>query len=138
MRNEGWEHAIDKYIADAASRPFEVGIFDCLIFVCDAIKLIAGIDPMAKKLADDPKTIRGAYRTPEEAKALIAKLRGDVANIMDVHFERIGSSFAQRGDVALHDDTFGLVWGRGQVLFKSPEALITRSISDMSVVWRVE
>lgn len=137
MRIEGWEKILESHIQESASKPFAWGEFDCLTFVSDAVRAMTGIDPMSRKLPDDPETIRGAYQNETEAKALIKDIRGTSANIMDVHFERIAPAFASKGDVALKGEMFGLVGGRGIVFFKSKSMLLTKPVASMDVTWRM-
>lgn len=141
MRFEGWEKKIDEYLQKCSKRRFKWGSMDCLIFASNACKIVCGVDPMAKKRESDPETIRGLYKTAEEAYILIKEYRRTVPAIMDAHFDRININFAQRGDVVLgkldYGSTFGIIWG-GQAVFKSHDlGLVRVPLNDKMKCWKV-
>ena len=143
MRKEGWEKELDNYLQETMNRHFAWGDMDCLIFVSDACEKLSGIDPMKKKLKSDPETIRGLYDSENGAMELIKKYRKSMRHIMDVHFERIKPSFAQRGDVVMAELenglAFGLNVGRGKCFFKmKTEGYLTKPLSECLCAWRVE
>lgn len=141
MRKQGWEKALDTYILSVCEKDFSWGECDCLLFVSDAAFLLSGIDPMSKKNDGDPDTIRGKYSTEEGAFKLIKRLRGSVPNIMDIHFPRVPTGFAQRGDIVLGKITntycFGLV-GTKSALFKTQDrGLLPIPVNNCKIAWRV-
>jgi hypothetical protein len=138
MRVEGWEKLLDDYIQKMALRPFKWGKCDCLIFSSDWCKIATNIDPMSKKKAKDPDTIRGLYNSEESAKELIKQYRKSVRDIMDVHFKRLGVNFAKRGDIVLYKNAFGVVLGRGKVVLKTENGMISVNVSDCQLAWGVE
>lgn len=143
MRKQGWESILSQYLEKSTLRRFKWGKFDCLIFVSNAVRLMTGIDPMSKKKRNDPKTIRGLYKTEDEARMLISKFRRSMPNIMDVHFKRINPAFAGKGDVVLmklsEGNTFGVVGNRGIAFFKTSDAgLIQKPFVSAKFAWRVE
>lgn len=142
MRNQGWEKELDLYIRDIAQKDFGWGSCDCLLFVSDASYLLCGIDPMSKKLDGDPETIRGRYKTRNEAARLIRRHRKSMRNIMDIHFRAIKPAFAQRGDIVMADlnegETFGLAVA-GRAFFKTETlGFITKPLNECRLAWRVE
>ena len=141
MRIEGWEINLNKYIEEVANKNFAWGECDCLIFASDACKIVVGIDPMSKKKKTDPKTIRGKYRTQEEAYKLVKEYRKSFPDIMDIHFNRINPNFAQRGDIVaakIQGMTFGISWG-GKAFFKMEnKGYFTLPLKECKYVWRVE
>jgi len=146
MRIQGWENRVEKYIQETALKKFSwdpENSCDCLVFVSDAAMLICEKDPMSKVFEADPDTIRGAYRTEKEAKALIRKYRSSTPKIMDALFTRIDPAFAQRGDIVLQKlprgMTFGLVWSKGISFFKTiDEGFEMMNGHDADMAWRVE
>lgn len=137
LRKEGWEKLLDEYITSTALREFKWGECDCLIFASDACKLINGIDPMSYKKKGDPKTIRGAYATKEEAYLLIKKYRKTIKGVMDIHFERVPAMFAQRGDIVLHNKAFGVVMS-GKAFFKmETKGFLALEITDGMTAWHI-
>lgn len=144
MRVQGWEALLDTYILGLSEAEFGWGSCDCLLFVSDASQMICNKDPMSKTKPKDPKTIRNKYKTKEEAYKLIKEYRRSLPNIMDVHFERIEPSFAQRGDIVLFkggivNNTFGLSWNRGQSLVKlEQKGLLQVPTKSAKYAWRVE
>lgn len=142
MRKEGWEKELNDYMERMAHANFEWGVCDCLIYASDACVLLTGKDPMSKAKDSDPETIRGAYKSEKEAKALIRKYRRSTPNIMDVHFERINPNFSQRGDIlGAKLDTgmaFGVCWA-GKALFKTDTNGFTAlDLNECKYAWRVE
>jgi hypothetical protein len=141
MRIEGWEKKLNDYIEKTALKTFKWGKCDCLIFASDASKIVCGVDPMSKKKKNDPKTIRGKYKTKEQAYELIKKHRRSFPNIMDVHFDRINPNFAQRGDIVgakIEGLTFGVVWG-GKAFFKMEnQGYFILPLNECKYAWRVE
>lgn len=139
MRVQGWEHELDNYLIKMAETPFEWGVCDCLIYSSDWCKIACGVDPMSKKKNNDPETIRGLYDTEEGARELIKQYRKSIRDIMDVHFERIGKNFAQRGDIVMYKLAFGVVIGRGYAMFKTEDlGMLKVKLSDCKVAWRVD
>lgn len=139
MRIEGWETKLNDYFESVRNVPFEWGACDCLIFASDAVKICTGIDPMSKKKKTDPDTIRGMYKTQDEARELIKKYRKSIRDVMDVHFVRQNVNFAKRGDIVFYNNAFGVCSGRGNAFFKNEsEGLQIIKLSDCVLSWRVE
>ena len=141
MRVEGWEKKLDLYIQKSFSEPYVRGVSDCLIFASDACIITCGKDPMSKSRKNDPKTIRGKYKTGEKAYQLIKKYRGSIPAIMDEHFERINPNFAQRGDVVLAkvpDSAFGICWNGGAMFKTQDRGIVKIPLINCKYAWRVE
>lgn len=142
MRIEGWESRLTKYVETQMKKRFKWGKSDCLIFACDWSILCCGIDPMKRKKPADPETIRGAYTTEEEAKALIKQYRKSLPDIMDVHFQRQAPRKAKRGDIMMgktpHGNAFGVNIGRGVVMFKAQKGILTMKARECSRSWSVK
>lgn len=140
MRVQGWELLLNDYIQKVAHVTFEWGVCDCLIFASDAAVIISGKDPMSRKLKGDPDTIRGKYKTKEEARKLIRQYRKSTPAIMDVHFDRINPNFSQRGDIVaanVNGLAFGVCWS-GKAFFKTEKNGYTAlNLSECKYAWRV-
>lgn len=135
---EGWETKLSDYFVKVQSTPFKWGKCDCLIFASDACKIKSGKDPMSKKRPNDPDTIRGMYKTQDEARDLIKKYRKSTPDIMDAHFDRILPVKAQRGDVVFYKGAFGVSYGRGLAFFKSEKGMETIQVKNCTKAWRVD
>ena len=92
-----WPELLAELIEQRTDAPFRWGRHDCALFACDAVRVVAGVDP-----ADG---LRGTYRTESGAELIIAQhgsLEALAANQFALHgLGDCAPAFAQRGDVAL-------------------------------------
>lgn len=134
MRIEGWESRLHALLAQAQSKPYQLGSWDCFRLACAVIEALTGVERWTQ--------FEGKYATPREAKRLIAR-RGR-------SFEAAGDSFfgpsvnvrlARRGDiVALQtadgEKHLGVVTG-AQAAFLSPSGLVYVPVLTCLTAWKV-
>lgn len=92
-----WPETLAGLVEQRAETAFRWGEHDCALFACDAVMVMAGVDPA--------EGLRGTYRTERQADALIAQ-HGSLEALAAHQFALHGlgdcaPAFAQRGDVAL-------------------------------------
>lgn len=99
-----WEAALSEYINDKRHEPFEYGVNDCCTFISGAVIAMTGEDPMPE--------FRGKY---DSLKTSIAALKeigaGDLESTLDGKFPIVEVGFAQRGDIAFHEGSAGIIAG---------------------------
>ena len=101
-----WENRLGEAIAKWRSQPFRWDR-DCGRWAAACVIAQTGVDPIAD--------LRGQYRTKREALKLLATT--PMAERLDALFPRVHPALAQRGDIALAQDTcLGVVTG-GEALF---------------------
>lgn len=93
-RIEGWEVRLAAFLETRRERKFKRGAHDCVIFACDAIKEVSGVD-----LAAD---YRGKYTTKKKALEIIKSMGCE--DLADVAERRLGMPLssvtrAKRGDL---------------------------------------
>lgn len=98
QRHHDWRERLGRAIAEASSRQFEWGRFDCALHVCDCVKAITGVDPA--------ETFRGTYSDEAGAAAVHGdSLQEFVAKIAkQLELPEISPTMAQRGDVVHVDN----------------------------------
>jgi len=100
MRLPDWQSRLSAVLKAHAGQPFEWGVNDCCLFVCDCLVAVAGIDPAAE--------FRGRYADESRARALVlAYCGGDIERLCETMAERhgfleIAPVYAQRGDFGLY------------------------------------
>lgn len=110
QRKGDWEAALAAWIAECEGKPHAYGEHDCLLFPSGAALAMTGEDPAAE--------VRGRYCTKAgAARALLAdgEAKGHTGTLeaaIDARFEAVPTSFARRGDWALHEGAIGVVVGR--------------------------
>lgn len=103
-KQEGWQHALTRYLAGVAYRPFKAGKLDCALFTAGAVAAMTGEDPATgwrgtyRSLKKGQSTLRAAGF--EDHVALAASLYPEVPPLM-----------AQPGDVAVVPTEEGLALG---------------------------
>lgn len=99
-----WESALSEYINAKRHEPFEYGVNDCCLFAAGAVEAMTGEDPMPE--------FRGKY---DSLKTSIAALKeigaGDLESTLDGKFPIVEVGFAQRGDIAFHEGSAGIIAG---------------------------
>jgi len=122
-----WENRLAETLAEWNAREFRWDR-DCARRAAACAIAVTGEDPLAD--------LRSQYRTKREAMALLAET--PMADRLDALFPRIHPAFAQRGDIALVEDScLGIVLG-GEASFYSAEGgvrMIRRS--EWQAVWGV-
>ncbi len=125
-----------EYIEATKQQPFEWGVSDCVLFVCDWCEIVTGVNPAAGA--------HGKYNSELSAyKYLKAEYGNDPAAYIDKHLQRVEPAFAQKGDICLCDldgkETFGIVGARGFVFFKSIETgWVARKDVKRNICWGVQ
>jgi len=95
IRREGWEKELDKFLNEKHDKPFKRGQHDCVMFVCDAVEIITGVD--------FGEELRGKYKTKKEAFEHVKK--AGCQDLIELTNKTLGQSnscipvFAGRGDV---------------------------------------
>ena len=128
-RIEGWEGRLADFVAQAVTRPFLWGDFDCCLMPCEAVQVITGADP-AGPLRGRYRTARGALRVlkgygggglVEAAEKIAAGLE---APEVPVNFARRGDVLLITGDLAAEapgfDALLGLCLGREAAFMMDP------------------
>ena len=138
MRLDDWEARLDRLLVEGWGRPFELGQWDCCLFVADAIMSTTGED-----LAAD---LRRQYSSLDEARWLLrarfgsASIERSVVRLFSrAGFRSCAPGLAQRGDpvVVRHEGNFqiGVIALNGSVVVNSeakglvhiPRSLVTRA-----------
>lgn len=134
IRFADWPERLDAFIAEAQTRVFEYGRWDCGHFVCDAAIAITGVDP--------GKEWRARYNGPvSAARRLIERGFDGPADWADhVIGQRIGLAYARRGDWVLAHETgqaaFGICLGR-DAAFLRPSGLTYRRTLSCPIAWPI-
>ena len=99
---------LNNYLRDSLSRPYEVGEWDCALFVAEWVDILTG--------SDRADYFRGLYQEKEEGLAQFGPLRRRVAMELDsLGFFKAES--ARLGDVALlRGGLIGIVIAIGEAL----------------------
>lgn len=101
MRLTDWRRRLDRFMADAARKPFRPGEHDCGLFAAGAVEAVTGRDLAAGWL-------RGRYRTLDEAQALCrARGHADHVAVIAAEFEEIAPARAGLGDLAVIENEEG-------------------------------
>ena len=143
-RVEGWEGRLAAFVAQAATRPFKWGAWDCCLMPCDGVREITGVDPA--------EALRGRYSTEIGAVRALRRFSGGgltetVEKIAaNLGAPEVGTGFAGRGDVVLVTDPalvrpvfggfLGLCLGR-DVAVMTPEGLRLWPLARDWRVWKV-
>lgn len=129
IRISNWETALSEYINVMRHVPFEYGINDCCMFAAGAVEAMTGIDAMAE--------FRGKYDSAlSAAKALRDIGNGSLEATIDDKFPEVVISQAKRGDIALFDDSLGIVSG-SFAWFVSDDGLERVQRADWQKTWSV-
>ena len=128
-RHNVWEQNLSDYIESVRDVPFEYGKHDCCCFISGSIEAMTGIDPMSE--------FRGQY---DSLKSSIKALRdiglGNLENTLDSKFPEIAIGNAGRGDLALFEDSVGVVAG-SFAWFVSDDGLERVPMEYWQKAWRV-
>lgn len=129
IRISNWETALSEYINVMRHAPFEYGVNDCCMFAAGAVEAMTGIDAMAE--------FRGKYDSAlSAAKALRDIGKGSLEATIDDKFPEVVISQAKRGDIALFDDSLGIVSG-SFAWFVSDDGLERVQRADWQKTWSV-
>lgn len=132
----GWRKRLANYVSECRSTPYELGKFDCWLFVAGAIEAMTDIDPGAPQRCRY-KTQRGALGVMKRAGA------ADMAAFASKRLpERPSAVEAQIGDVMAipTDDAFGFALGilNGErILVVTPNGIDTRDRSEATRAFEV-
>lgn len=129
IRSSDWEEALSEYINMMRDAPFEYGVNDCCMFAAGAVEAMTGVDAMAE--------FRGKYDSSlSAAKALRDIGKGSLEATIDAKFPVIEIAHAQRGDIALFNDSLGIVAG-SFAWFVSDDGLERVQRADWQKTWSV-
>lgn len=129
-RYPDWQSRLQAAIAARQARPFEWGVQDCCLFVCDCIEAMTGHDPAAD--------VRG-YSTDREAARLVRELGGMRAIGASRFGAEIAPAMAQVGDVGLvlHDGRESLaLCGGTHWVAPGVESLAVLPLRSALAAWR--
>lgn len=132
MRLPGWEARLAEAVEAARGVPFVWGLHDCAIWAFDVRRALTGQDAAA--------AWRGRYRSARGARAVLRRRLG-AASHAEAATAILGPPLAapmlaQRGDIVLASDAFGVCLGR-DCAFLAPEGLTFRVLTDIETAWRV-
>jgi hypothetical protein len=132
MRVDGWERLLWQAIEDARNKPFRWGAHDCATFAFDTRLALTG--------EDAAKAWRGRYRTARGAH-MVLRRRLKAASHEEAATAILGAPLAtiwlaQRGDIVLRGDSFGVCVG-AEAAFLSPEGLVFWPLEPADKAWRV-
>ena len=132
-RRADWERRLAHWLEAHADARFAYGRMDCALFAAGAVEAMTGVDPAA--------AFRGAYRSAATSIRALKEIgAGSLEATVDSMFARIPAAFAQRGDLAMHDGSLGVVIG-GDAVFVGGEAglsgLVRIARRQWSASWRV-
>jgi hypothetical protein len=126
-RLPNWENRLAATVAEWRARPFRWDR-DCARWAAACVIAQTGEDPLAD--------LRGRYRTKREALQLLAEK--PMRDRLDERLPRVHSAFAQRGDVALAQDScLGVVMGGEALFFSAEGGMIALPRSAWSGAWGV-
>ncbi len=132
MRIEGWEARLAEAVEAARGLPFGWGQHDCAIWAFDVRRALTGADAAA--------AWRGRYRTARGARMVLRRHLG-AASHAEAATAILGPPLAsvlqaQRGDIVLARDAFGVCLGR-DCAFLAPEGLTFLALTETETAWRV-
>jgi len=92
-RLQGWESRLDAVVSRARGRAYALGQCDCFRVACEALEALTGVDRWPD--------FAGRYRTPRQAKALLARHGRSFEAAFDSFFgaRRCDVRRARRGDI---------------------------------------
>ena len=139
-RVKNWDIKLWAFLEKAEGKSFQWGQHDCVLFACNCIKKITGLDVA--------KPWRGKYKTLRGATGLLRRIAGggleEVAEKIAAanKFEEVPVNFARRGDVVLRDSKLGLallvVGSDGAfAVGPGPDGMERVPIAECSRAWRI-
>lgn len=142
IRVADWQTRLERFLAGHREHEFRYGSWDCALFVCDAIKLMTGVDPAAG--------FRGNYSSRTEALVAIRAYSGKRSLLAlteritsEMKMREVPALLAGRGDVVLirrakADVSLGLIALNGRsILTVSRGGLCAVPLSLALRAWRV-
>ncbi|HEY8604732.1 DUF6950 family protein [Tsuneonella suprasediminis] len=127
QRLPNWENRLNETIAQWRDVKFRWDR-DCARWAAACIIAVTGDDPIAD--------LRGRYSTKRQAFALLAEK--SMEEWVDERLPRIHPAFAQRGDIALvQDSCLGVVIGGEALFYSSDGGMTLMPRSDWQAVWGV-
>lgn len=138
QRYPDWAARLTVAVAARLRQRGALGRNDCVLFVCDCIAAMTGVD-----LAEG---LRGAYRSRREADRLLRRLAGGgLAELAMATAARLGAieiapALASTGDVVMTAvdgrDSLGVVVGR-VALVSGRRGVARRAPADCARAWRI-
>ena len=126
-----WPTRLERFLRSSAERPFQYGVFDCALFVCDAVDVMTGVDPA--------RFLRGLYTRRAEARKLLVYRGGFDAIAAANQMPEVAVTAARRGDVLqLRRSALGLMALNGrQAVVLTDKGLALAPIDSALRAWRV-
>lgn len=135
-RTEGWRKRLASYVSACRSTPYELGTFDCWLFVAGAIEAMTGKDLGLVQ--------RGRYKTQRGALGVMKRDGAvDMAEFAEHRLTALPDPvMAQVGDVMAipTDDAFGFALGilNGErILVVTPKGIDTRDRAEATRAFKV-
>jgi len=135
MRLQGWESRLAQIIAEAQSRPYQLGVHDCFRVACQVVHALTGVDRW---------TEFSGYTTEREALHRLAGYGSSFLAAGDRFFacahER-RAVLARRGDVVAYQDAIGKwhlgVCDGGRFCALGTDGLVWHPLRSAAACWRV-
>lgn len=137
-KKQNWTGLLAEYLADKAKKPFIWGENDCIIFACEAITAVSGLDIITKH--------KGNYSTRKEAKEYLAEhFDGNGDNVFIPYLGKSRNNYrkACRGDIAKiavlgEGFAYGVVDCSGErIAFMQRKGLVYVPKRELIAFWRV-
>ena len=141
QRRPDWQGVLDEFLRANRNRPFEYGMWDCCLFVCDAIAAMTGVD-LATYYRGKYSTRTGALHAIGEQLGT-ASIQAVAANAAAAHqMPEVPVPHAHRGDMVLvacgRDYSVGLIALNGRdVIVTSRRGLWRLPLSRAVRAWQV-
>lgn len=133
-KRSDWAHRLDGVIAGARSKRYQIGDWDCAVFVADSIEAMSGADLMG---AD-----RGAYAAGPESYCGEPVLAFIARRIIGAGMVKVKPKFVRLGDVAAvetkHGLGLGVVLGAVVAVPVEPAGLEPVSGQRITHAWRIK
>jgi len=137
MKLPDWDHRLRQFIDTHARRPFEWGVWDCVLFAAQSADFITGNDYSVSWI--------GRYNSQYGATRIIAEyFGGKFESIFDNYYHPTPHQLAQSGDIVRgvppgDGPTHGIAVG-SKVVFAGHGGLITYPASEVVLdrAWRVD
>lgn len=141
-RKENWPELLEGFLWERQSHPFAWGVQDCALLVCDAVRVMTGVD-LAEDFRDQYKTRLQAART---LRRFGCRTLADLADLMAARhgIPEVPVLSARRGDVVLLDMKkegygLGIVALSGSQVMAAGNGLVTIPITSSQCLraWRI-
>lgn len=137
-RRDDWPERLHAAVNDARRRPFDWGIHDCVLWACEAVRSMTGVD-----WADG---WRGTYDDERSAARKMREIAGRglpelaAKYAADFQCDEIPVKQAGRGDVVMVDTNLGPALGiviDHRVAIAAPDGLAFLPVNGALKAWRI-